>query len=147
MSADCVTYAKLSDNAVFPSKAHETDAGFDVTVINRKSNLSSDLHFSPVLYGTGLHIQPPEGYYFELVPRSSLQKLGYIFANSVGIIDNSYRGEIMVALVKFDESKPDIELPARVAQLIPRKMVNMKIQSVESLNETVRGTGGFGSTG
>ena len=129
--------------AVLPTRAHESDSGFDVTVVEVFKKLSDRV----TLYNTGLRIAPDEGYYTELVARSSLMKSGYMLANNVGIIDNSYRGPLIVALYKFDENSPELTLPARVAQLIPRQIVNIDIIPVNSLTETVRGDGGFGSTG
>jgi len=147
-------------NSVIPSKAHESDSGFDLTIVERKdykydtSNDNNSMHqtvidkpFKVQMFRTGVHIQPPEGYYFEMVPRSSLQKMGYILANCVGVIDNEYRGEIMVPLYKFDADKPDIELPARVVQLIPRKIEPMVFeQSLFLDTDTARGENGFGSS-
>lgn len=144
------TFIKLMrDDAVLPTKAYSSDAGFDVTIIGRKDNNDNnprDSVLTPILFHTGLKLQPPEGYYFELVARSSLQKRGYMLGNSIGIIDNSYRGELLVSLVKFDQYASDLELPCRVAQLIPRKMVDMNLESVDDLNDTQRQEGGFGST-
>jgi len=100
-----------------------------------------------ILYGTGISAEPPQGYYLDVVPRSSIIKLGYTISNSVGIIDRAYRGEIMVPLVKLDPSVPDLALPARVAQLIPRPIVHFPLIEVESLSHTHRGAGGFGSSG
>lgn len=138
-----------NDHAKIPTKVHDTDSGFDVTVYARKNGAEHDDIFQSTMFHTGLFIEPPEGYYFELVARSSLQKEGYMLANAVGIIDNSYRGEIFVPLVKFNNRLPDLKLPARVAQLIPRKIEPMRLQLVDSytdLSRTVRGFGGFGST-
>lgn len=74
-------------------------------------------------------------------------KLGYMLANGIGIIDNHYRGPLLVGLLKFDPTAADLELPLRVAQLIPRQIISLDIQIVEDLDETQRGKGGFGSTG
>ncbi|HEU5075560.1 MAG TPA: hypothetical protein VFU02_15315, partial [Polyangiaceae bacterium] len=102
---------------------------------------------STVLYGSGIQVAPPAGWYFDVVPRSSIIKTGYIVANSVGVIDRSYRGEVMVPLVKIDPDAPELVLPARVAQMIPRPIVHMQIRAVGSAGTTQRGSGGFGSTG
>lgn len=144
----CNVYVQLdSEECTLPKKAYESDAGFDVSIIKRKNTENEDDIFKVIMFHTGIHIQPPEGYYFEMVPRSSLQKLGYTLANCVGIIDNSYRGEIFVPLYKFDKTKPDITLPQRVVQLIPRKIVNCKMIQKTYLENTERGENGFGSTG
>jgi len=72
--------------------------------------------------------------------------LGYIQANSVGIIDQSYTGEIMVPLIKIDPDAPDLELPAKIAQLVPRRWHGLTPVDDETEMETMRGDGGFGST-
>jgi len=134
---------KTREDAMIPTKAHDSDSGYDITVLEVYKELSPNVK----LYDTGIKIAPKPGYYTELVGRSSLMKQGYMLANNVGIIDNTYRGPILVALYKFDPSLPDLELPMRVAQLIPRKIINMKFVEVDNLDDTKRGEGGFGSTG
>jgi|TARA_B110000046_G_scaffold178976_1_gene207529 deoxyuridine 5'-triphosphate nucleotidohydrolase len=132
---------KTRDDAVIPSRAHFSDSGFDITIIDViKTN--GDVTF----YSTGIKAQPPHGYYFELFPRSSISKTGYMLANNVGIIDQNYRGEIIVALRKIDKNKRDIELPCKIAQLIPKQWYNMNIEEEYELKDTHRSEGGFGST-
>lgn len=135
---------RMSDpQAVVPSKAHPSDAGFDVTAIKVLKQVN-DVTF----FGTGIHIEPPAGYYFLLYPRSSISKTGYSMANSVGVIDASYQGEVIVALRKNEKELRDLELPCRIAQLVPMKTSPMtSIQVNNFFEETSRGEGGFGSTG
>lgn len=100
------------------------------------------------LFCTGLKFQFPEGMSAMLVARSSLHKQGYMLANSVGIIDNGYVGEVMVPLIKFDPDAPDLPLPYSVAQLIFHP-TPPDVEFVELHTEpenTDRGEGGFGST-
>lgn len=135
---------KVDPRGVMPTKAHSTDAGFDVTVIY-PTKRQGDV----VWYGTGIAIEPPEGFYFHLYPRSSISKTGYMLANSIGIIDSEYQGEILVALRKMDPSSPELELPCKIGQLVPVRnyALNMEPQEVlEFAKETERGEGGFGST-
>ncbi len=135
-------YIKTHPNAIAPTKSHKTDSGFDLTLISvyKKYN-------NVTLYDTGIKIQPPDGYYFDLVPRSSIIKTGYMLANSVGIIDQDYQGNIYVPLIKIDKSKPDIELPCRLVQLILRKVIDVTGKEVRDFDEeTDRNTGGFGSS-
>ena len=130
------------EDAVVPSKAHATDAGFDVTITHLIKEVG-DVQF----YGTGVHVEPPTNIYFMLAPRSSISKTGYMLANGVGIIDTDYRGEIIVALRKMT---PDavMELPCRIAQLIPTYVIPMDAVVVSEFgSDTERGSGGFGSTG
>lgn len=134
-------YIKTNKNAVDPVKAHGSDSGFDITIIDiLKTN------GNVTFFNTGIKVQPGSGFYFDLVPRSSISKLGYIMANSIGIIDQSYTGEIIVALIKIDDSKPDLILPCRIAQLIPRSWMNVRGYEVDEFIETERNSGGFGST-
>ena len=135
-------WTKVDPKAVTPSKERASDSGFDITAIKVHKQLGK-----VTLYDTGIKVQPEFGWYFDLVPRSSIIKSGYILANSVGIIDRTYTGNVMIALMKIDDSKPDIELPIRIAQLIPRPAVHMDAVEVANLDETNRGEGGFGSTG
>lgn len=130
-------------DAVIPTKAHETDSGFDITIVEVHKTLPGGV----TMYKTGLRIAPAAGYYTDLVARSSLMKHGYMLSNGVGIIDNSYRGPLMVALFKFDPDAPDLTLPMRVAQLVPRKIIDVDVIEVADLDDTERGGGGFGSSG
>lgn len=129
-------------DAVFPRKERVSDSGYDLTLLYEHSRRGA-----VTLYGTGIILEPPSGWYFDVVARSSITKRGYMLANNVGIIDRAYRGEILVPLIQVDPEAPPLELPARVAQLIPRPIVHFPFQLCESLSKTQRGSGGFGSTG
>lgn len=135
-------WAKTDKNAHVPSKSRISDAGYDLTII-KKVKTVGDVEF----YDTGVKIQPDFGYYFDLVPRSSISKTGYMLANCVGIIDRTYTGPILIALRKVDKSADDLKLPCRIAQIIPRHIVHLHIEEVDELYETERNVGGFGSTG
>ena len=130
------------EDAVLPSKSSPSDSGFDLTLIDIAKKIGK-----VTLYNTGVKVQPPFGMYFDMVPRSSVIKSGYMLANSVGIIDQGYTGEIMVPLIKIDPDAPDLQLPNRLVQLIPRKWHHMQIENVTELENTTRSEGGFGSTG
>jgi dUTP pyrophosphatase len=136
-------WAKSDINAVCPSKTHISDSGYDLTVIKKLKCVGR-----VVYYDTCIKVEPNYGWYFDVVPRSSLSKTGYMLANSVGIIDRTYTGNIIIALMKVDLDMPDIELPYRCAQMIPRQTVHMKAIEVSEtdIGITDRGTGGFGST-
>ena len=88
-------YQKISDNAIPPKKGHLLDSGYDIhaTGIKKIDEKNKTYYLT-----TGLKIRPPYGYYFELYPRSSLSKTGFMLANSVGVIDQNYRGELIIAL-------------------------------------------------
>jgi dUTP pyrophosphatase len=135
---------KTDKDAVIPSKAFEEDAGYDLTIIKKIKDFNS----KTTLYDTGIKIEIDEGYYTEIVPRSSISKFGYILANNIGIIDNHYRGNLMIALTKIADDAPDIELPFKCCQLIVRKQIYADLYEItdDNLSSTLRNDGGFGST-
>ena len=139
-----ILFKSHHDQAIIPSRAGNDEVGFDLTIISKVKDISSNT----AMYDSFISVQPPDGVYFEIVPRSSISKTGYILTNSIGIIDPSYRGTLKVVLTKIDQSAPDLELPNKRFQLIPRTFIsNMFIpKEVTKLTNTQRGTGGFGST-
>ncbi len=140
---DFFKFSKSRKDAINPSKTHASDSGFDLTLLEKIKQIG-DIE----LYDTGIKIKPAYGYYFDLVPRSSIIKSGYMLANSIGIIDRTYLGNIMVPLVKIDKNAPDLILPNRLVQLIPRQIIHFNFNEVENIEseESARGDGGFGST-
>ncbi|OJJ21036.1 hypothetical protein BKI52_10715 [marine bacterium AO1-C] len=135
-------WVKVHEKAVAPFKGRVSDSGYDLTLIDKVKQVGLVTFFD-----TGIQIQPGFGWYFDLVPRSSISKTGYMLANSVGIIDRTYTGNVLVPLIKIDQNMPDLELPARVVQIIPRSIVHGQWQQVDSFDATERGAGGFGSSG
>ena len=135
---------KTNKDAIIPSKAFEEDAGYDLTIINKIKDFNSRTS----LYDTGIKIEVDDGYYTEIVPRSSISKFGYMLANNIGIIDNHYRGNLMVALTKIADDAPEIVFPFKCCQLIIRKQISANLYEVseDTLSSTVRNEGGFGST-
>jgi len=144
MSSTTLKIILDNENAVLPTKAHPTDTGYDLTAIGVHKKISE----MTTMYDTGLIVKPSEGYYTEIIPRSSISKTGYILANSTGVIDYSYRGHLLIVLTKVDESKPDLEVPFCKCQLVVRKNEVSSLEKVSSFDEekTVRDDGGFGST-
>lgn len=140
---DHCKWAKTRKDAVSPSKERASDSGYDLVLLEKIKTVGK-VEF----YDTGIKVKPNFGYYFQIVPRSSISKTGYMLANSVGIIDRTYLGNIIVALIKIDETAPDLVLPLRMVQMIPTPIVHFELEEVESfdVNETERGEGGFGST-
>ncbi len=128
-----------------PGYAHPGDAGADLRT-------TSDVVLAPgerTLVGTGVSVALPEGHVGLVTPRSGLAaRTGLSIVNAPGIIDSGYRGEIKVCLVNLDPNTP-IRLSAgdRVAQLVLMPFVTARFMPVETLDETVRGAGGYGSTG
>lgn len=145
-----VKFKKLDASAVIPSKGSENAVGLDLTVIGVKNSTKR-----VCMYHTGLSVEPPSGYYFEIHVRSSLHKQGWMLANSVGVIDPDYRGELLIALCPVSDcfsvnsESSDLLLGTRVAQLVLKKnhMHNFGVIEVNELSTTTRGDGGFGSTG
>lgn len=131
----------INNNAISPYKRHPSDIGFDVYLIERKSSYGST-----TMFGTGLKIKPPKGYYFQMMARSSLHKSGYILATSTSIIDPEYRGELFVPLTRVDPNAKELDLPFQAVQLILTKAIYYDFINTESLEDTTRGSGGFGST-
>ena len=133
---------KLRKDAVTPHKAHRTDTGYDLWVLDKYKELDNGV----VMYSTGLQIEPPNGLYFEIIPRSSIIKSGYIQANSIGVVDCGYRGELFIPLYKIDKDSPDLELPKKIGQLVLREVITCEFIETDKLHESRRGAGGFGST-
>lgn len=128
-----------------PAYAHPGDAGADL-----KS--SEALTLQPgqrALVGTGVSIALPEGFAAFVVPRSGLAaKHGITVVNAPGTVDAGYRGEIKVTLLNTDVQEPySIEPGDRIAQLVVMPVTRARFIPVETLPESVRGDGGFGSTG
>lgn len=133
-------YSLLTPEAFPPSKTRDSDSGFDLHLIDVKKSYGN-----VTVYGTGISVTPPTGFYFDLVPRSSMIKTGYMLANSVGIIDQGYTGEIMVALIKTDPDAEPLTLPVKMVQLIPRHWYGLR-PVCDTITPSDRGAGGFGST-
>ncbi|MDP2683519.1 MAG: hypothetical protein Q8P20_00530 [bacterium] len=135
-------WKKTDKLAHAPFKSRASDSGYDLTLISKIKNIGR-----VELYDTGIQVKPDYGWFFYLVGRSSIIKSGYMLANSVGIIDRAYAGNIMVPLIKLDDSAKDLELPARLVQIIPAPIIHMKANEVHDEDFlTSRGSGGFGST-
>lgn len=130
-------------DAVLPVKAGKDEVGYDLTLISVHKYIDDDT----VMFDTGLVVKPPPNYYLEILPRSSIVKKGWILANSVGVIDPTYRDTLKVVLKRIHHETPDITLPSKLCQLIVRRihLPNTPFIEVESLDETER-KGGFGST-
>jgi len=128
-----------------PFYAHPADAGADL-VSTEAVRLEPGQR---ALIGTGVRIALPEGYAAFVVPRSGLAaKHGITVVNSPGTVDAGYRGEIKVSLLNTDSKDAyDVAVGDRIAQLIIMPVVQAQFEAVDELPESVRGEGGFGSTG
>lgn len=135
----------LDRESLLPIRAYDTDAGADL----KARDTVWLKQFTRTLVPTGVRVEIPSGYVGLLVPRSSLSKKEIILSNSVGIIDASYRGELLVALtyIGTNESGCTIITEDRIAQLLIVPIALPKFIQVHDLEDTARGVGGFGSTG
>jgi dUTP pyrophosphatase len=137
-----VNFIIKNSKAEIPTKAHKTDIGYDLTAISVYKKMTDKV----TLYETGIAVRPPEGYYLEIIPRSSISKTGYMLVNSIGIIDPDYTGTLKIPLCKIDDEMPDIKLPFKRCQLVLRKAEMYNMEETENINETERGDKGFGSS-
>lgn len=134
-----------SENAL-PHYETEGAAGMDL-----RANITDSITLSPLgraLVPTGLHIELPLGYEAQIRPRSGLAaKKGLTCLNTPGTIDADYRGEIKVIIVNLSNEHQTIEPAERIAQMVVAKHERVEWSLVSALSETIRGEGGFGSTG
>lgn len=142
-----VKFKKLKDRAVIPSYANIGDAGIDLTAVSKTVDyLGENLY--RITYGTGLALAIPNDYVGLLFPRSSVIKFGMSLANSIGMIDSGYRGEVKAVFYKYGELDNAVySINDRVAQLIILPYQKIQLSRVDELDETDRGDGGFGSSG
>ena len=141
-----IAVKKLDERAVLPTYGSEYAAGADLYVL-----LDEELTFAPnetKLVHTGLSMEIPEGYAGLIYARSGLaSKRGLAPANKVGVVDADYRGEVMVALHNHSSVAQNVAVGERIAQLVIAPFLQVEYVEEDVLSETVRGVGGFGSTG
>ena len=141
-----IAMKRLSDDAKIPSYATAEAAGADLYAV-----LDEDTVILPnqtKLIKTGLAMEIPEGYAGFIYARSGLaSKRGLAPANKVGVVDADYRGEVMVALHNHSAIEQKIAPKERIAQLVVAPFLKAEYFEAGELSETVRGEGGFGSTG
>lgn len=140
-------FKKLNENAITPTRSHNTDAGLDFytigfdTVVNEAREML-------LVYHTGIAVEIPEGYVGLLFSRSSVFKKSLIQSNCVGVIDAGYRGELMVTFRTTTTSVPEIYKQGdKCFQLVIVPIPTIELIEAEELNDSERGVGGFGSTG
>lgn len=141
-----VNFKKLNENAIVPTYGTEYSAGADLYALPGE-NITVEPH-KTLLIHTGIAMEIPEGYCGLIFARSGLAtKRGLAPANKVGVIDADYRGEIMVALHNHSDEPVAVEGGERVAQLAIVPFLKAEFTEVSELSDTLRGEGGFGSTG
>jgi dUTP pyrophosphatase len=135
---------RLDPSVPLPGYAHPGDAGLDLAA-------ASDVELRPggrVAVPTGLAVAIPAGWVGLVHPRSGLaRRHGVTVANAPGTIDAGYRGEVQVLLVNLGDATVQLRRGDRVAQLLLQRVGQARVIEVDELGETVRGEGGFGSTG
>lgn len=141
-----INVKKLNEKAVLPTYGSEYAAGADLYAC-----LDEAVTINPgetYMVHTGLAMEIPAGYAGLIYPRSGLaSKRGLAPANKVGVVDPDYRGEFMVALHNHSLTEQTIEPGERIAQLVITPFITANFELTDELSETVRGEGGFGSTG
>lgn len=141
-----VNIKKLNGRATVPSYGSEYAAGADLYAC-----LDSEITIKPhttVVVPTGIAIELPQGYAGLIYARSGLAtKKGLAPANKVGVVDCDYRGEVKVALHNHSEVEQTVSAGERIAQLVITPYLTAQFTECETLSQTVRGEGGFGSTG
>ena len=141
-----VAVKKLDERAVLPVYGSEFAAGADLYAVT-----DGEVTFQPnetKLIRTGLAMEIPEGYAGLIYARSGLaSKRGLAPATKVGVVDSDYRGEVMVALHNHSGAVQTIAAGERIAQLVVAPFLKVEFEEAAELSDTVRGEGGFGSTG
>ena len=137
---------KLQEEAKMPERGSVSAAGYDLFAC-----IPEEVEIPPhktVMIGTGLAAAIPEGYFGGIFARSGLSsKEGLRPANCTGVVDADYRGEIKVALHNDSEEVRKVIVGEKIAQLVVLPFLSVEFDEVETLTETERGAGGFGSTG
>ena len=140
-----VKIKKLNDNAIIPTYGSPYSAGADL--YSAMDDITIEPH-TTTLIKTGLALELPVGFAGLIYARSGLaSKRGLAPANKVGVIDCDYRGEVMVALHNHSSVAQTVSKGERIAQLVITPYVVADFEEADELSETVRGEGGFGSTG
>ncbi len=141
-----VNIKKINERAVVPTYGTQYSAGADLYAL-----LENDAVIQPgetLLIHTGISLEIPEGYAGLIYARSGMaSKKGLAPANKVGVIDSDYRGEVMVALHNHSNVPQTVSDGERIAQLVIAPFLKAQFNLADNLSETVRGEGGFGSTG
>ncbi len=137
---------KLNSSATLPTYGSEYAAGADLyACMEEKVTINPG---ETVMIHTGLAMEIPAGYAGLIYPRSGMaSKRGLAPANKVGVVDPDYRGEFMVALHNHSLTPQTVEPAERIAQLVITPFLTAEFEEADELSDTVRGEGGFGSTG
>lgn len=140
-----INIKRLSETAVLPTRGSISAAGYDLYADVEETKIQPG---ETVKIPVGISLEIPEGYFGGIFARSGLStKEGLRPANCVGVVDSDYRGPVLVALHNDSEVERIILPQEKIAQLVVIPYLAVEFQEVDELNDTVRGEGGFGSTG
>lgn len=138
-----IVKAKLTrESAIMPSYAKDGDAAMDLYAAHKEID-----DYGNLVYYTGLCLEIPMGFVGLLFPRSSVSKTSLALANSVGVVDSGYRGEIMLKYRRIPSISESYKVGDRVGQLMIIPYPKVELIEADELSITDRGSGGFGSTG
>lgn len=141
-----ISVKKLHEKAILPTYGSEFSAGADLYAVTEEPIVIAP--GATAFVHTGLAMEIPEGYAGLIYARSGLAcKRGLAPANKVGVIDADYRGEILVALYNHSETEQSVTGGERIAQLVVTPFLKAEFEESDRLSDTIRGEGGFGSTG
>ena len=132
---------ELHGSAEPPTRGSEEAAGYDLYSYENETIVSNQIK----LIDTGISIRVPKGTYGRIAPRSSVSKKGILI--NAGVIDRDYRGPVKIMMHNLSQNDYIVNKGDRIAQLILERIVTPPVTIVEKLDETIRGEGGFGSTG
>ena len=138
-----VKFKKLFPGAVVPSYAKEGDAGLDVVALHILENTADQ-----IVYRTGIALELPPNHVCLIFPRSSIRNYGLTLANTVGVLDSGYRGELTFTFNKTEGPRSRTYIPGdRIGQLLIVPYPHIELEEAEELSESERGANGHGSTG
>lgn len=136
---------KLHADAKLPTRSTDGSAGYDLTAV-----AGADDGIGMVRYSTGLAFEIPPGHVGLIFPRSSVCKTGLRLSNCVGVLDSDYRGEVTFVFDRrnvFDHGDNLYKLGERIGQIVIVELPQVEFVEADSLSDTARGAGGYGSTG
>jgi len=132
----------LNPSAKLPRRTIDNDACYDAVAVSKK-----DLGDGRIEYGLGFAVELPENTQLDIRARSSVHKTGMILSNSIGTIDEGYRGEIMAVFYHIIKTLPQYEVGDRIVQIQVKSRNDVTFEEVDELTNSIRGEGGYGHTG
>ena len=142
-----VKIKKIKDNAIIPTRGSASSAGYDLYACLDEDEIVIEPNTNKLI-GTGISLQIPEGYFSAIFARSGIaSKQNLRPANCTGVIDSDYRGEYFIPLHNDSNEIRIIKNKERIAQLVILPYMPIEFEETDSLDETLRGDKGFGSTG